>query len=278
MKHDKRLLVDVFNAYYYKKNAQGKRDLVFMSKNLTVGGIVNSQETTDVRNGQGNKVFAILPGQKDVTINLTENVFSFEALQVNTGSDVKTGDATVITDVITYKPETLVGLPDNQILLPHKPINPEELVIYIDDTKIEYEGTQDNTAQPTTPTQFKFNTAGGANGGIILHDDAVDLLDVAVTKIFPYLYTVADKAETLTVKASEFATGGELWLETLEKDTNQKAVNKVFFVFENAFPDGNFELNTQSEVQPVDMSVNMRAIANDEDELYKIIRVPVIHG
>ena len=277
MKHDKKLLVDVFNAYYYKKDATGKRNLVFMSKNLTVGGIVNSQETTDVRNGQGNKVFAILPGQKDVTINLTENVFSFEALQTNTGSEVVKADTIVITDVITHKPNTLVVGGTHEVNLPQLPVNPEELIVYLGDTQLAFESAQDNTTQPAGQGQFKLNTTGnGGKGTLVLHaTDSAELANKQL-KIFPYLYkTEGDVAETLTVKASEFATGGELWLETLEKDTNQKATAKVYFVFENAFPDGNFELNTQSEVQPVDMSVNMRAIANDEDELYKIIRVPV---
>ena len=86
MAHEKRLLIDVFQAYFYRKDKDGKRNLVFMSENLTSGGITTSQENTDVRNGQGNTLFAVLPGTKDVTVNLTENVFSFEALELNTGA------------------------------------------------------------------------------------------------------------------------------------------------------------------------------------------------
>ena len=272
MKHDKKLLVDVFNAYYYKKIA-GKRELVFMSKNLTVGGIVNSQETTDVRNGQGNKVFAILPGQKDVTINLTENVFSFEALQANTGSKVDVGATTIISEVITRKPAPTAGILNNQIDITNVPLEPEEMEIYLGDTKLVFEKAEDGQDKPAKG-HFNVNT-NAVTPGIILEDTDFAELVTKTFKVFPYVYTTQVDAETLVVKASEFATGGELWLETLEKDTNQKATAKVYFVFENAFPDGNFELNTQSEVQPVDMSVNMRAIANDEDELYKIIRVPV---
>ena len=46
----------------------------------------------------------------------------------------------------------------------------------------------------------------------------------------------------------------------------------MYFVFENAMPEGNFEINTVSEVQPNDMTVNMRVLPDQDGNLYKIIR------
>ena len=106
MSHEKKLLVDVFQAYFYRKDNAGNRKLVFMSENLTSGGIVSSQENTDVRNGQGNGLFAILPGQKDITVNLTENVFSFEALELNSAATKTAGAATGNTGLIVKRPNT----------------------------------------------------------------------------------------------------------------------------------------------------------------------------
>ena len=37
-------------------------------------------------------------------------------------------------------------------------------------------------------------------------------------------------------------------------------------------PEGNFEINTVSEVQPNDMTVNMRVLPDKDGNLYKIIR------
>ena len=37
-------------------------------------------------------------------------------------------------------------------------------------------------------------------------------------------------------------------------------------------PEGNFEISTVSEVQPNDMSVSMRILANEDGELYRIVR------
>ena len=65
---------------------------------------------------------------------------------------------------------------------------------------------------------------------------------------------------------------GELWLQTIEKDEKQKALAYVYFVFENVIPEGNFEISTVSEVQPNDMTINMRVLANEDGELYRIVR------
>ena len=89
----------------------------------------------------------------------------------------------------------------------------------------------------------------------------------------PFVYKTEDlKTSTLTINSKEFAEGGELWLQTIEKDEKQKATAYVYFVFENAMPEGNFEISTVSEVQPNDMTVNMRILANEDGELYRIVR------
>ena len=89
----------------------------------------------------------------------------------------------------------------------------------------------------------------------------------------PYVYKIKDQnTKILTIDAKTFAEGGELWLQTIEKDAQQKATAYVYFVFENAMPEGNFEINTVSEVQPNDMTVNMRVLPDQDGNLYKIIR------
>ena len=89
----------------------------------------------------------------------------------------------------------------------------------------------------------------------------------------PYIYKTNDaKTQILTIDSKTFAEGGELWLQTIEKDEKQKATAYVYFVFENAMPEGNFEINTVSEVQPNDMTINMRILPNEDGELYRIIR------
>ena len=292
MAHEKRLLIDVFQAYFYRKKNNGDRELVFMSENLTSGGIVTSQENTDVRNGQGNTLFAILPGTKDVTVNLTENVFSFEALKVNSagkeGAGASTGNTGLIfkkagrfNDEITETQQVDAAQNLTKVRLKYVPQNMEEVEVYIDGVKLTKVAAAANVDDQT---KFCFaKDAASWDGSNPAHDDNIyivvqDALGTQLKttkdlKVMPYVYvTNADKTTTLTIDAKTFSEGGELWLQTIEKDEKQKAIAYVYFVFDNAMPEGNFEINTVSEVQPNDMTVNMRILANESGELYRIVR------
>ncbi len=292
MPHEKKLLVDVFQAYFYRKDTAGNRKLVFMSENLTSGGIVSSQENTDVRNGQGNGLFAILPGQKDVTVNLTENVFSFEALELNSAAKKSAGADKGVTGLVvkgagTVKPEAGAGTTFNALKMleiegKKFPVNAKEVSIQIGEEVLE------NVTKDGTPSAADISAAGkfmivkDKNGAaytgsdsafIVLHATDADKLATQALKVMPYVYNTASaNTTTLTIDAKTFAEGGELWLQTIEKDAKQKATAYVYFVFANAMPEGNFEINTVSEVQPNDMTVNMRVLPDQDGNLYKIIR------
>ena len=308
MSHEKKLLVDVFQAYFYRKDNAGNRKLVFMSENLTSGGIVSSQENTDVRNGQGNGLFAILPGQKDVTVNLTENVFSFEALELNSAATKNAGltvTSEAITSVKSYRagkapiddavngttatPNANLSATHKVIKLDKVPVNAKEVSIEINGEEL-VNGNASSKKKPGTPVasagaivegefmvvKEKNGTAfdgQGADAYIILAKEDAAKLTNQTLKVFPYVYkTKAGKTTTLTIDSKTFSEGGELWLQTIEKDEKQKATAYVYFVFENAMPEGNFEINTVSEVQPNDMTINMRILPNEDGELYRIIR------
>lgn len=289
MPHEKKLLVDVFQAYFYRKDASGKRNLVFMSENLTSGGIVSSQENTDVRNGQGNGLFAILPGQKDVTVNLTENVFSFEALELNSAAKKTAGAATGNTGLIVKGANTLTqetgegtfATACKAITLDKLPVNAKDIQIQIGDSII-VNNTNNGTPLASDVAEGKFavvkNKKGDKYDGndtvcLMLHTTDAAKLATQALKVMPYVYKIKDQnTTTLTIDAKTFAEGGELWLQTIEKDAKQKATAYVYFVFENAMPEGNFEINTVSEVQPNDMTVNMRVLPDQDGNLYKIIR------
>ena len=305
MSHEKKLLVDVFQAYFYRKDNAGNRKLVFMSENLTSGGIVSSQENTDVRNGQGNGLFAILPGQKDITVNLTENVFSFEALELNSAA-TKTAGSTVTSEAITSVKSYRAGrapiekaengtTTNATLSTTHKVIKLDKIPVNAKEVSIEINGkelvngnasSKNNAGTPVASANLiaegEFMVVKGKKGEtfdgqtaayIILANADADKLANQTLKVFPYVYkTEAGKTTTLTIDSKTFAEGGELWLQTIEKDEKQKATAYVYFVFENAMPEGNFEINTVSEVQPNDMTINMRILPNEDGELYRIIR------
>ena len=294
MAHEKRLLIDVFQAYFYRKKAGGDRELVFMSENLTSGSISSSQENTDVRNGQGNTLFAILPGNKDVTVNLTENVFSFEALQVNSAGERVAGAATGNSGLIAKRAGTLGAdletwqQTKSRYKLPKVPQRVGDIVVSVGGKDLTY---VDSVAGVVDNDKFTLVIANGTvydgTNADVDQDAAVyvvlskqngdDLKTTKDLKILPYVYKTKTKTtSTLTIDAKKFSEGGELWLQTIEKDEKQKAIAYVYFVFENAMPEGNFEISTVSEVQPNDMTVNMRILANEDGELYRIVREEIV--
>ena len=305
MSHEKKLLVDVFQAYFYRKDKTGNRKLVFMSENLTSGGIVSSQENTDVRNGQGNGLFAILPGQKDITVNLTENVFSFEALELNSAA-TKNAGPTVTSEAITSVKSYRAGkapiedaengtTTNTNLATTHKVIKLDKIPVNAKEVSIEINGkelvngnasSKAVSGKPVTSAsaivEGEFMVVKGKKGEtfdgqgtayiVLINADATKLANQTL-KVMPYVYKVdSTKTTTLTIDSKTFAEGGELWLQTIEKDEKQKATAYVYFVFENAMPEGNFEINTVSEVQPNDMTINMRILPNEDGELYRIIR------
>ena len=300
MAHEKRLLIDVFQAYFYRKKAGGDRELVFMSENLTSGSISSSQENTDVRNGQGNTLFAILPGNKDVTVSLTENVFSFEALELNTAGKRVAGVNQGNSGLISKKAGTIdildtsvniaaPGVTENKqnrpsFALPYVPQRPGDIVLTlggVNFTRVsngsELEKADTNfllTLEDGTPYELGTPVPEKQTVRVVFKNTIKDTkLKTEALKIYPYVYITAGKrTTTLTVDAKKFAEGGELWLQTIEKDEKQKALAYVYFVFENVIPEGNFEISTVSEVQPNDMTINMRVLANEDGELYRIVR------
>ena len=306
MAHEKRLLIDVFQAYFYRKNKDGNRELVFMSENLTSGSISSSQENTDVRNGQGNTLFAILPGNKDVTVNLTENVFSFEALKVNSAGKEEAGVQNGVTGnsgLIVKRAGRISDqeLEDNQTAggqvqqaglsrfkLPQVPQKAGDVVVSIGGVELTRVDSLDlgneivdGTFAVVTEDDNKIYDGTNANNKAIYilmtKANADKLRATADLKILPYVYvTDGTRVKTLTIDSKTFAEGGELWLQTIEKDEKQKAIAYVYFVFENAMPEGNFEISTVSEVQPNDMTVNMRILANEDGELYRIVREEIV--
>ena len=167
-----------------------------------------------------------------------------------------------------------------KIKLPKVPQKPEELIVSIDGTEFTYTSTLSELAGGN-----KFSIVNGTKveDGTSAHNTevfiavadtrATNLETTKTLKVMPYIYKTNDtKTQILTIDSKTFAEGGELWLQTIEKDEKQKATAYVYFVFENAMPEGNFEINTVSEVQPNDMTINMRILPNEDGELYRIIR------
>ena len=89
-----------------------------------------------------------------------------------------------------------------------------------------------------------------------------------------YKFESPDNSSVITVNAEDYATGGELILTTYERNANQKIVADITIIAESVYPSGTWEFNTQSEITPVDISMDMKVLADSEGNYYKIVRTP----
>lgn len=249
------LLVDIFDAYLFKPNPlTGKKELVFKSENLTESGIENALDKVEVRNGKRNKLFAILQSNKSANVTLTQNVFNFEAIAVNTGEEIVTGAGVGLTDEVT-----LTVVDDSgalKITLPELPL--DKVVLFKDGVALVE--TTDYTVSDKEVTITK--------SGIVEDDKIV---------VVPYKFETSAKTRTITVKADTLAKGGELILKTIEIDKNNNKVADFYVRFPNVVPDGEWSISLSSEVQPTDLAINVTVLTSDEDgnTLYEIVEVPV---
>lgn len=249
------LLVDIFDAYLFKPNPlTGEKELVFKSENLTESGIENALDKVEVRNGKRNKLFAILQSNKSANVTLTQNVFNFEAIAVNTGEEIVTGAGVGLTDEVTLTVVDDSG--DLKITLPELPL--DKVVLFKDGVALVE--TTDYTISDKEVTIIK--------SGIDENDKIV---------VVPYKFETSAKTRTITVKADTLAKGGELILKTIEIDKNNNKVADFYVRFPNVVPDGEWSISLSSEVQPTDLAINVTVLTSDEDgnTLYEIVEVPV---
>lgn len=249
------LLVDIFDAYLFKPNPlTGEKELVFKSENLTESGIENALDKVEVRNGKRNKLFAILQSNKSANVTLTQNVFNFEAIAVNTGEEIVTGAGVGLTDEVTLTVVDDSG--DLKITLPELPL--DKVVLFKDGVALVE--TTDYTISDKEVTITK--------SGIVEDDKIV---------VVPYKFETSAKTRTITVKADTLAKGGELILKTIEIDKNNNKVADFYVRFPNVVPDGEWSISLSSEVQPTDLAINVTVLTSDEDgnTLYEIVEVPV---
>lgn len=236
---NKNLIVDVFDAYVY--DSEG--NLLMKSENLTEAGISSSMDQEEVRNGKGNKVFAIINKNKSMEVTLTENTFDFQALAYKNGTKVVKGNGVGSVGTQVLKATDSEGI---KVTLAKAPLN-NKVVSYCNGKAVE------GAVSGTEVTYATGVTAG------------------QMVTVEPYECAI-ETAEKIVIKASEFPQANRIILQTVELSPEMKHVANIYVVIDKATPDGAWELNTQSERQPSDSAVKFKVAVNDQDELATILR------
>ncbi len=236
----KNMLLDVFDVYGRDK-ATGK--YIFQQENLTSSAINGTAETTEVRNGRGNSLFATLNSNKSIKIEVASNTFSFEQIAMLAGTTVSDNVAGV-----TYSPmQTLTCELAGKLTLDVAPKNVAEVEIYKDGEIVTH------TISGTTVT-IASATVG------------------QVFKVLPYkIDFVAGDYDVIDIKADEFPEAVELIIKGVERDNNSKVVAELTFVFDRCKPSNDFSLSTASSGEPSENTITFDAL-NSDGSLAKIYR------
>lgn len=238
---EKNMLLDVFDVYGRDKTT-GK--YIFQQENLTSSAINGTADTTEVRNGRGNSLFATLNTNKSITIEVASNVFSFEQIAMLAGTKVSDNIAGV-----TYAPAQKVTCQQaGSITLEDEPKNTSEVEIYKDGELVD-----------GVSISGKVATITGAEVG-------------DVYKVLPYkIDFLAGDYDVIDIKADEFPEAVELIIKGVERDANSKVVAELTFVFDRCKPSNDFSLSTASTGEPTENTITFNAL-NSDGSLAKIYR------
>ncbi|NFH00787.1 hypothetical protein FC831_10755 [Clostridium botulinum] len=245
------LIADVFELAFYQN---GK--IAITSETLTDGDIEVKVSKNEVKGGRGNGKIATLHSGRDINVKCTDPCFDYNILALNLGQEIVVGKG--VAHCMTRKYEVKKTTGDKLgITLEETPLDLKELEIYYKGEKL------------TTTTDYTITTKAIEFTGSKLkeHDNVT---------VRPYSYESDEDAERISINASTYAEGGKLVLETLEKDTNEKAIARIQYVFPSAQPAGDFTVSTKSEVKesptPLEFSINK---PDDSDEIGYILRIPI---
>lgn len=240
------LIADVFDAAFY----QGDR-LAFVSDTLTDAGIDVKVNEKEVRGGKGNGLIATLHSSRDITVKLTDPVFRFETLAMQLGTDIVTGEG-IGYCMIRYYP-VKVESAKKQITLEKLPLKATDVELFHKGEKLKAE----DYVITDSVVEFK--------------SDKVKELDKIT--VYPYAYRTNASARLIEINSDTFATGGKLVLETIEINEKEIPTARLFYVFENALPTGNFSINSKSEkdASPVELELKIAKPA-DSSKVGYILR------
>ena len=229
----RRLIADVFELSFWQDD-----QIAITSETLTDGKITVEVNSTDVKGGRGNFKIATLHSGRDITIECNDPCFDYNILALNLGQDVITGKGIGYCMTRKYK------VKNKKIVLEEIPYNASEVVMY-------YKG---ELLEPVTDYEIS------STDNITVTFSKPEVEDEQYVTVRPYRFETDDDSEIISINSNTYAKGGKLVLETLEKNTNEESVARIQYVFPSAQPDGNFEVDTQSEVQasstPLKFTVN----------------------
>lgn len=246
---EKWLIADVFDVY-----ALNNANEVIMSEedNSDVSFSLKT-DVTEVKCGQGNKLYASLRSKQAPEITMTSPKLNLENLARTLGQNIVTGVDEGITKAIKIRVDST-----NKYTLKNAPKDATKL-------KLSKNGTD-----LTVTTDYTY-----ADKVItFVEDGQVEEGDVII--VTPYMYATSEKASKIVIDATSFPEGVKLVLSTFAINKSDKKQGLLQITFYDAVADGSLDFATKSERSAVDNKVTYKAVAGEDDTYGKIVFIPEV--
>lgn len=244
--NDKFLIADVFDVVS-KRNGK----VISVDEDNSSVSLAVKTSIKEIKAGQGNKLFCTLRSKDSIEVVTESPKLSLQNLAETLGTEIVTGSGEAITKSVRFKiDDTLVHT------LERVPKNPDELVLTIGDKLL------------TKDKDYTY-----AEGKITMKTDGGSKVGEVVT-IPPYVFATNEKASRITIDATSFPEGVELWLTTFAINKTDNKEGYLQFRFYNAVADGSLDFATKSERDAVTNKITYKIISGDDDNYGELIFIP----
>lgn len=214
--------------------------------------VKNSLDLANLNEHNGNALQATLHVQRDINVSLTDVEWRMEWLEKQLGTTTTIG-----SDVAYAMPTWYTVNSSKQITLPATPISatPADAGLKIYDTN----GTE--------------ITGATLSGAVVTISTATEGDEVEVRT---FKYNTPATTQVLTFETDKFARGCTLVLSTFETDENEANPYELEYIFENAIPNGSFQINTSSEKNASTQSFDLKIVKPVTSTIAgKLLRIPL---
>ncbi len=250
------LIADCFDVLLV--GSDGK---MFGSTTLSSGDINITCDSTQIRAGRGDALIAILRGNKQAEINLSEVTLNWDFLAMQLGKAATTGATNVYALPQWYECVDLDGAGAGTAIgfkLKNTPLASGSGLKIFNSSGIELATPAGYTISGDTVT-----IVGGTVGQAI--------------EVRGYLYTTDASASTIEIDSVSFPDDVKCILETIEiSEEGETQLAKVQYIFDKAVPTGNVSISTKKEKDANITDFSLLAIKpRTSNRIGRVVRIPI---
>lgn len=243
---------DVYKVYLLEPTS----NLELYSDSLTDTNLQFKEDIKEVRAGVGNKLLTTIPGNKDISLDLTDVKTRLDWIAAKQGADIEVGAATA-----WHLPKSYIAKAGTEgeftITLDEEPINQADVRFLKKDESGEWE---DVVGTPSGK-EVKF---------------ATDVAEGDLIYVTGFTYKAPETTQKVVFDTEKTAKAFKVILEGIVFDSKRNPRFKKQYVFHNGVLDGNSEDSTKSERDASQTKTTIKMqIADGRTDLGELLFIPI---